>query len=128
MTSRPPGFRTRAISMTARFGISNEAKRGHRKDKVKCCIVEWQSFRLSLNKMQLSALDFGALSRSGDHRRVCIEPCYDCTTPSKFRCKRAIAAADIQQSLIGNRTRSSKRSCCSSVSVISPRRLDRHRA
>ena len=104
MISRPPGFRTRAISITTRFGISNEAKRGHRKDKVKFCILERQSFRLSFDKMQLSALDFGPLSRSRDHRRVCIEPRYDRTTPGKFRRKRCIAAADVQHSLAGNRT------------------------
>jgi hypothetical protein len=77
------------------FGISNETKRGHRKDEVECCLLEWQSLRKSLNKMQLSGLNFGPLSRSGDHPRVCIEPRYDRTTSGKFRCKRRIAAADI---------------------------------
>jgi hypothetical protein len=86
------------------LAISNEAKRGHRKDKVKFCILEWQPFRPSFDKMQLSALNFGPLSRSSDHSRICIEPNHDRTTPGKFRCKRCIAAADVEQSLAGNRT------------------------
>jgi len=80
----PSGLQNAGHFHNRSFGISNEAKRGHRKDKVKFCIFEWQSFRLSFDKMELSALDFGPLLRSGDHRRVCIEPRYDSTTPGKF--------------------------------------------
>jgi hypothetical protein len=84
------------------FDIANEAKHSHRNDTVKSRVMERQSFCLPLNEPYLSALDFGALSRGGDHHRVCIKPRYNCSTPSKFRCKRAVAATDIQQCLVGN--------------------------
>jgi hypothetical protein len=85
-------------------GISNEAKGGHRKDEIKCCIAERQALCQSLDRMQLCALDFAPLSRGGDHCRICIECRYKRTKPGKFRCKRGIAAADVQEPLAGNWT------------------------
>ncbi len=82
--------------------VSNEAKRGHRDDNVKCCIVEGQSFRFSLDKMQPSSLDFAPGSGSSEHDGICIDCRYACTTPSKFRCNRRIAATDVQEPLTGN--------------------------
>ncbi len=77
------------------FCVSNEAKRGHRDDALKRRIVEGQSLRLSLDKMQQSVLDFAPLSDSCEHGRICIECRYDRTAPSEFRRKRSIATTDV---------------------------------
>jgi hypothetical protein len=85
------------------LGISNEAKYGHRKDKVESCVIERQPFCLPLNEPYLSGLAFGTPLRRGDHCWICVESRYDCSTAGEFRCKRTVAAADIQQYLVGDR-------------------------
>lgn len=99
----PAGLQDASHFRKRSFGISNEAKHGHRNDTVENCIVEWQPRGLSLSEMQLSPLDFGATPCGSDHRRISVESCYDCSVPSQFGGKCSVAAADIQQRFVRNR-------------------------
>ncbi len=109
------------------LGIANEAKHGHRNHMVKRSIVERQVFDLPLDdrigaggiSMRRRAAAIIAGSESSPvtiaPRRASSDPSSPSPQPTSSKVFPAIGLT------------SSKGSCCSSASVIRPKRLDRHR-
>lgn len=91
------------------FGVANKAQHGHGDDEVERFVVEREALRPSLNEAERRALVFEAPPRGGDHRRVRVKPGYDCAMPGELRCKRPVAAADIEQCQASNRAEKFKK-------------------
>jgi hypothetical protein len=100
--NRPPGLSTRVISAIARSASQTKQSTVTATTQSKISIVEWQPFDLCFNELHLDRRYLDAALRGGDHRRVCVEPCYNCATPSQFQCKLTVAAAAVQQGLVNN--------------------------